>query len=310
MKQTTKKSYELPSKKMGGPISGPGKLMSSQNSLKHGITAKQFLSTPEKERYEQLAKDLMLKYASDNPLVTLQIERIAKLQIQLDRVQTNIDVLYRRSELEPAPTSTKSHVEYENSDLKLLELKFLIGIYSPSILGELRQIIIAEKIASLPGISPEKLAGKNQKGDTEISPKTLMGAYFLAEADFYGVSIDRYLDDKISSINGRSLSKDLYKSINFDVLIKAMDYQKQSGKYKSVACQNQFQFRELQKWFDDEVHVICGYLNKIHHKVDPKRKELDVAFPNFDELDRLMRYQTTISRQLSTAIGELLVLAK
>lgn len=91
MKQTTKKSYELPSKKMGGPISGPGKLTSSQNSLKHGITAKQFLSTPEKDRYEQLAKDLILKYASDNPLVTLQIERITKLQIQLERVQMNID---------------------------------------------------------------------------------------------------------------------------------------------------------------------------------------------------------------------------
>lgn len=32
--------------------------------------------------------------------------------------------------------------------------------------------------------------------------------------------------------------------------------------------------------------------------------------PDLDELDRLMRYQTTLQRQLSTAIGELLALTK
>lgn len=32
--------------------------------------------------------------------------------------------------------------------------------------------------------------------------------------------------------------------------------------------------------------------------------------PDLDQLDRLMRYQTTIQKQLSTAIGELLALTK
>jgi hypothetical protein len=32
--------------------------------------------------------------------------------------------------------------------------------------------------------------------------------------------------------------------------------------------------------------------------------------PDLDQLDRLMRYQTTLQRQLSTAIGELLALNK
>ena len=32
------------------------------------------------------------------------------------------------------------------------------------------------------------------------------------------------------------------------------------------------------------------------------------ALPDLDKLDRLMRYQTTVNRQLSTAIGELLEL--
>ena len=34
------------------------------------------------------------------------------------------------------------------------------------------------------------------------------------------------------------------------------------------------------------------------------------TLPDLDTLDRLMRYQTTINRQLSTAMGELLALTK
>jgi len=34
------------------------------------------------------------------------------------------------------------------------------------------------------------------------------------------------------------------------------------------------------------------------------------ALPDLDQLDKLMRYQTTINRQLPTAIGELLAMTK
>ena len=37
---------------------------------------------------------------------------------------------------------------------------------------------------------------------------------------------------------------------------------------------------------------------------------IQAALPDPDKLDRLMRYQTTVNRQLSTAIGELLELLK
>lgn len=38
--------------------------------------------------------------------------------------------------------------------------------------------------------------------------------------------------------------------------------------------------------------------------------EEQATTPDLDQLDRLMRYQTTIQRQLSTAIRELLALTK
>jgi hypothetical protein len=38
--------------------------------------------------------------------------------------------------------------------------------------------------------------------------------------------------------------------------------------------------------------------------------EEQATTPDLDQIDRLIRYQTTIQRQLSTAIGELLALTK
>jgi hypothetical protein len=38
--------------------------------------------------------------------------------------------------------------------------------------------------------------------------------------------------------------------------------------------------------------------------------EEESIMPDLDQTDRLMRYQTTLQRQLSTSIGELLALTK
>jgi hypothetical protein len=43
-------------------------------------------------------------------------------------------------------------------------------------------------------------------------------------------------------------------------------------------------------------------------KLEPIEEQ--ATMPDLDQLDRLMRYQRTIQRQLSTAIGELLALTK
>jgi hypothetical protein len=38
--------------------------------------------------------------------------------------------------------------------------------------------------------------------------------------------------------------------------------------------------------------------------------EKESSAPDFDELDKLVRYQTALQRQVSTSIGELLALTK
>ena len=77
--------------KTGRPNTDKGKLVSSRNSIKSGLTTKQLLNHHELERFNQLIKELSAHYNSPNPLVPLQIERIARLHIQLERIQNGID---------------------------------------------------------------------------------------------------------------------------------------------------------------------------------------------------------------------------
>ena len=67
----------------GGPVTEQGKSTSSKNALKHGATSKHFINENEVREYEQLLSKLQKTYTSDNPLVSMQLERIAKIKIQL-----------------------------------------------------------------------------------------------------------------------------------------------------------------------------------------------------------------------------------
>lgn len=48
-------------------------------------------------RYDELLKQLKGFYPNPNPLAQLQLERIAKLNIQLSRIQNTIDAQFLRS---------------------------------------------------------------------------------------------------------------------------------------------------------------------------------------------------------------------
>ena len=80
-----------------GPVTIPGKKISSKNALKHGATSPKLINDEEQTRYESLLRDLSKEYSSSSPLIGLQIERIARIAIQLERIQNVIDATFKRS---------------------------------------------------------------------------------------------------------------------------------------------------------------------------------------------------------------------
>ena len=84
----------------GGPKTKEGKAISSQNAVKHGALTKKFQSSEEQEAYNQILSSLQAQFQQPNPLVQMQLERIASLKIQLDRIQHHIDLSYTNSQSE------------------------------------------------------------------------------------------------------------------------------------------------------------------------------------------------------------------
>lgn len=84
-------------KKLTGPISAVGKAKSSRNAVLHGATSPQLLNDIEQSKYDSLLSELKESYPSINPLIRLQLERIAKLNIQLERIQNTINAQLLRS---------------------------------------------------------------------------------------------------------------------------------------------------------------------------------------------------------------------
>ena len=73
----------------GGPKTAEGKLISSQNSRKQGLTAKNWLNEDEQEIYTNLLKGLKNDYKPSGMLEELLIERIAACQTRLGNLRTS-----------------------------------------------------------------------------------------------------------------------------------------------------------------------------------------------------------------------------
>ncbi len=98
-------------KKASGPVTEEGKLTVSMNAIKHGATSKRLLNDDENNVYAKLIDDLSTQYVSSNPLAKFQIERIARIHVQLLRIQNTIDANFELSRLEGDGTEKSLDLE-------------------------------------------------------------------------------------------------------------------------------------------------------------------------------------------------------
>lgn len=110
----------------GGPKTEVGKAKIAQNAITHGVTSQKLLNSEEHQRYEKTVQEFKNAYTYKHPLISLQIERIAQTQIQLERVQKMMHVQYQKSQL-------NSHIDQDlqdelNFDEETLKVKLIRDI--------------------------------------------------------------------------------------------------------------------------------------------------------------------------------------
>ena len=301
--------------KSTGPVTPQGKAKVSANAMTHGAKAKNFINTDEEQAYQLFLKQLKTQYPSSNPLVDMQLDRIAKFKIQADRIQQCIDATFAASEIEEASSEVLMDLLELDKDQKRIAEDLGTGDLNIKELLNPDRIRVATELAAF-----DPSTFKSQ--DDFLFHTPLFCQLLLNEANEYNEEIDDYIEDHaelFTSIQGTT--KEIFK-----VMIKIGNRNKPEEKIEfsdlsndlppKPTLENKIQnvkLKNLQKAaviFGNEINR----LGDIHYKAlafnqlkQFKRKPMAI---NYEQLDKLQRYQTSIQGQLSRMVGELLALVK
>ena len=303
--KTKSKSITISTKKNStGPTTESGKRTSSKNALIHGATSQKLLNEVEHQRYITLLADLKEAYPNQNPLVQMQLERIAKLNIQLERIQNTIDAQFQISRATSSIYDTLLKTLDIDQKTASLIADGMFGMPSNDEFLEDFQFEVSMELRSL---YPPNRPTSHQ----EFLDKTpTLCQYLHHEAGEQNLSIKDYIDQKIPLVkedNPNHFAPGL--NIKF-IFLHERPVVSEPALNDAIREVELSELKRAAEWYSNE---ISRFIRR-NQKVSDFAKLLEInefsTTPDLDQLDRLMRYQTTLQRQLSTAIGELLALTK
>jgi hypothetical protein len=178
-------------KKSTGPTTESGKSTSSKNAVTHGVTSQKLLNEVEYQRYITLLADLKEAYPNQNPLVRMQLERIAKLNIQLERIQNTIDAHFQISRATSSIYDTLLKTLDIDQKTASLIADGIFGMHSNDEFLEEFQFEVSMELRSL---YPPNRPTSHQ----EFLDKTpTLCQYLYHEAGKQNLSVKDYIDQKI-----------------------------------------------------------------------------------------------------------------
>lgn len=296
-------------KKTGGPVTESGKQIVSKNALKHGATSKRLLNSEDQALYTQLVEDLNAQYASSNPLAKFQIERIARLNVQLQRIQDSIDANFEISRIEiSGPEKSLGLEEGLNSGAMKKKPNFEIEYdnqFQQSPITNKTYISLATEL-----IENDFSAILTHEGFLNKCPKFC--DYLFQQSQLENLTIENFISEKFHSREERwhSMEKmvnELSKTHNPELHTPPP-----AGISKEQAIFNTalFDIRKAASWLVEELELIQTYKQRAAEHKRLQEIRVLATIPELAKLDSLMRYQTSLQRQISTAMGELIAITK
>jgi hypothetical protein len=302
-----------PKKSGGGPRTAMGKDISSQNALVHGSTSNNVVSDGQKILVEQYVQELTTYYHPESPLEKFQIQRIALCKAKLD-------ALY---EIEQVKLQIASEDLKRAPDLVMQKISA-----SDDMTKEFAQSLSAGRKLDLPmGLSPELIAA--------IASEINASGGKLEDDDDLNValpSLSRFINDVASRLGltahrallrlGNSANELLKEKSSVGYQLKQLLDSMYSSRQEEVCGEPQKDESLPGENEDLDINKINEALSGIAelNSVVVSAHEVAKNFSRMQELmlrsvtlsgeesDRLLRYQTTWERRLSSAIGELLAL--
>ena len=280
----------------GGPKTKAGKKNSSKNALKHGMTSIKLLSPDEQTRCTYLEKMLREEYEPKTITEELYISKIANLQIRLDRViqAEQADIALAQKHIEHSDT-----LAIDDDVKKEFVTSNLAGLYDDAsdetIKLERLQMAVALDLGQLLGreefLNYEIIEEKYSLVDYVIEATAFREEKQISELFSLPHEEEDKLISKMATTMGFGANKEQIKSIvthTEDLQVISSDVLRDF----LVKLFDKLRAINLAAWVAGEFEN----LRELH---------MQSAMPEPATMDRYMRYSTTLSNQLSKAIGEL-----
>ena len=294
----------------GGPKTAKGKDASSLNAVKHGATSPRLLNAHEVGNFVNFRKELSLYYKSSNPLVNLQIDRISRLKVLVERVQEQMDSLHRIAAIRSSNF---------NRAIKAMDLDDDQARQAAEIMNWLTRNSEPNK-KNFP-LDRNQMQLVFELQDFADGYTNLLSSHedFLKLVPHFCKYIVREANDRQQTLNEYLLSHRPPETVSSSPakhLIITIDPVSESikkshnGQWREATITDVpiEALKTAMMWlYNESLTYMKNFDRALHikHVMD----EVDgLAMPEPAEIDRLMRYQTTLQRQLSAAIGELLAL--
>jgi hypothetical protein len=281
--------------KSTGPTTSTGKAIASQNAIKHGARS-QKLVAHETHNYQQMVDALRESYPSTNPLMSLQIERIAKIKIQLDRVQVLIENTFEDANL-------KTAIDMHLMDLFELDDQQRIKMAESDSVNHVNVIDIEKLTLASTLLKSDAINCQSQEELLKTCPEFC--DYLINQANANEISLELY----ISQLESSAFSIDDFKT-KFSIRLQKL----MSDPNNDPIDQNEIQNISFERLLT-AAKAIMHYpalLKTIDLKIAAckliENTSLVKGQPDFETLNNLYRYQTSLQKQLSITMGELLAL--
>ena len=287
----------MKNKGRGGPTTKAGKKASSKNALKHGLTGLHFISTDEHTRYEILIEMLQEEYATETITEVFYLSRIASTQIRLERIikaeQAAVaiaqkEITYGTKVIDNLNISEEAKTQFLINDLA--------GLYKDDSIESTKKLFSQNTLAQ----QLHNLMAQGPINDYEqiINNVHLLHLYLRV----------------IALRRNMPVSKLISYSSDYDVLITEIINipnisEEELADLEDIDINiNEISSYDLQKFieliYDNMLIISIGELTASHFE-QTQAQYLQAAMPDPANMDRFMRYSTTLSNQLSKAIGEL-----
>ena len=312
-----------------GPKSDSGKKKASINALQHGATASLIVSQTAYDLAQSYEKELLTHYKPSNPLVKLQIQRIATTRAKLSQLyeqeEAKLALVYK--EFEENPQKVMDCIQGVNEFAVKLALTTLKnGSFSlPRNLTPEQIKVVAKELSSLknPILTDEDIQVYLPKL-FKLLPNWRIGLLDTVDPNCGSIELLKVVSEDIEAMieSGNPLSASIVASLKR--LLDSDRARKDPVPEWSKELQDFVEIPIIEKaekvtidpeqiktylqsfiHLDDYLEMVPQVLERFKAQHEMMRKALSLP-P--EDTDRFTRHQTTLERRLSTQIGELRVM--